>query len=272
MPGCGRNAGSDAKIEREDLAVMEALSLREKVVLLTGATGGTGLAIARALVRHGASVFASGRDEGRLAALASELNQEGPCAHAAADLLQPGAPDLLVKQAAAWKGRLDALVLCAGGARFTFFERLTKDEFDAALRLNLTANVDLVRESLPHLQKRKRAWIVCVNTIASREPAPPRGTAYLSAKVGLRYFADGLFSEIRDKGISVTSILPDLTDTPMVPESLNYDRSTLIRPESVANAVLYALSNGPDVCITEIHLRPQPSLRLREQGAGGGKA
>ena len=250
----------------------EALSLREKVVLLTGATGGTGLAIARALVRQGAFVFASGRDESRLAALVNELNQVGPCAHgAAADLLQPGAPDLLVKQAVAWRERLDALVLCAGGARFTFFERLTRDEFDAALRLNLMANVDLVRESLPHLQKRKRGWIICVNTIACREPAPPRGTAYLSAKVGLRYFADGLFSEIRDKGISITSILPDLTDTPMVPENLNYDRSTLIRPESVANAVLYALSNGPDVCITEIHLRPQPSLRYRERGVGGEK-
>jgi NADP-dependent 3-hydroxy acid dehydrogenase YdfG len=261
------------KIELEDLAATETFSLREKVVLLTGATGGTGLAIARALARHGAFVFASGRDEGRLSALVSELNQKASGAKgAAADLLQPGTPDFLVKQAVGWKGRLDALVLCAGGARCTFFERLTKAEFDAALRLNLTANVDLVRESLPHLQKQKRGWIVCVNTIASREPAPPRGTAYLSAKVGLRYFADGLFSEIRDKGISVTSILPDLTDTPMVPESLNYDRSTLIRPESVARAVLYAFSNDPDVCITEIHLRPQPSLRRLKQGAGHGKA
>ena len=233
--------------------------------MLTGATGGTGLAIARELSGQGLPLVLSGRNEDRLQTFRKELsNRGGEVETVACDLFEPSAPEKLVESALAWRGRLDALILCAGGSRFTFFERMSKSDFDHSLRLNLSANVDLVRQALPHLKSRPRGWIIMVNTIASREPAPPRGSAYLAAKAGLRYFADGLFSEVRDSGISVTSILPDLTDTPLVPASLGYDRRTLIRPRSVAQAVLFAMSNDADCCVTEIHLRPQPSLRFED--------
>lgn len=242
---------------------MEASNLQGSVLLLTGATGATGYAIARALAGSGARLVLSGRRIDRLAALTAELKlRGGDSVGVVADLSERTAPRQLVEEALSWGGRLDGVVLCAGGARFTFFERLTDEELEAGLRLNFVANVELVREVLPHLKLQRRSWIIFINTIASRAPAPPRGTAYLPAKAALRFFADGLFSEIRDAGVSVTSILPDLTDTTMVPESLAYDRSTLIRPESVADAVVYSLNCTADVCVSEIHLRPQPSLRF----------
>jgi len=230
---------------------------------LTGATGGIGRAIAQALAGSGAGLVLSARKAQSLEDLAAGLDRRREeCLCLPADLCDPTAPARLVRETLAWRGGLDGLILCAGGARFTFFERLTAEEYDAAIRVNFTANIELVREALTHLKRQSRSWIIFINTIASRAPAPPRGTAYLPPKAALRFFADGLFSEIRDAGVSVTSILPDLTDTPLIPKSLGYDCSTLIRPESVAGAVMYSLTASPDVCVSEVHLRPQPSLRI----------
>jgi 3-oxoacyl-[acyl-carrier protein] reductase len=245
-------------------AVRKPSPLEDRVFLVTGATGGIGQTVAEALVAEGARLFLTGRNRQKLEVLKGRLGRSGSTIAATdADLTDPAQRAALVPAALAWSGVLDGLVLCAGGARFTFFSRLTPDEFDSGIQLNLLANVELVRHALPHLTARSRSWIVFVNTIASREPAPPRGSAYLTAKAGLRYFADTLFAELRDSNVSVTSILPDLTATPLVTDQLDVAPESLIAPPSVARAVVYAMTNDPDACVTEIHLRPQPSLRRR---------
>jgi short-subunit dehydrogenase len=236
--------------------------LRDAVVLVTGASGGIGQAVARALAGCGVRVVVSGRRVEALERLGHDLRATGAaCTAIAADLAEPGAPERLVRAAVAWSGALHGVVSCAGAARFTFFARIEPAEFDRALRVNLLAPIELVRAALPTLTTAPRSWVVLINTIAAREPAPPRGTAYLAAKAGLLHFAESLFAEARDQGISVCSILPDLTDTPMIPESLGHDRTSLLHPASVADAVVFAMTRSRDACVTELHLRPQPSLR-----------
>jgi short-subunit dehydrogenase len=231
-------------------------------LLVTGASGGIGREIVLRLACQGSKLALTGRSRERLDALAQEASEVGASVIVLpANLEEPGVPERLVSEVVRWGGGVRGVISCAGGGRFTFFSRLSKEEFDAAIRLNLLAPIDLVRAALPYLIEHPRSWAIFVNTIAAREPAPPRGSAYLAAKAGLIHFAEAFFAEIRDRGVTVSSILPDLTDTALVPESLGYDRYTLIRPSSVADAVLFAMTSSPDVCITELHLRPQPSLR-----------
>lgn len=244
---------------------MRSCHLRNSVILVTGATGATGGAVARLLAGQAAHLVLSGRDSKKLETLTRDLNSSGATVTGiTCDLLDEAAPSHLVRCALERAGTIQGLVLCAGGARFTFFKKLTHTDFENALRLNLSVNVELIREALPYLTLHTRSWIVFINSIAAREPAPPRGTAYLAAKAGALHFAESLFSEMRDNGVSVTSILPDLIDSSMIPDVSGYDRGSLIRPESVASAVLYAMTTPPDACVTEIHLRPQPSLRFKK--------
>ena len=147
--------------------------------LVTGATGGIGEVVTEALLAEGARLFLTGRRREKLDELRSRLDPTGTAvAVMDVDLTDSAATARLIPAALAWGSVLDGLVLCAGGARFTFFARLSEADFNAGIQLNLMANVELVRQALPHLTARDRSWIVFVNTIASREPAPPRGSAY----------------------------------------------------------------------------------------------
>jgi NAD(P)-dependent dehydrogenase (short-subunit alcohol dehydrogenase family) len=241
---------------------MSGWVLRGAVVLVTGASGGIGAAVARMLAREGARVVLTGRRTDELDRLCGELRAGGAEATAIpGDLVEPGLPARLVREAAAWGGALHGVVSCAGGGPFSLFARIDEPAFAAAIRVNLLAPIELVRAALPLLTQQSRSWVVFVNTIAAREPAPPRGSAYLSAKAGLVHFAESLFAEVRNDGVTVSSILPDLTDTPMIADALGYDRSSLIRPASVAESVLFVMTRAQDACVTELHLRPQPSLR-----------
>ncbi len=246
--------------------------LRDAVVLVTGASGGIGGAVARALAGEGARVAVSGRRTEELDRLCDELRAGGGSAAAfPADLADREAPGRLVREAAAWGGALHGVVACAAAARFTFFARLDAADFEQALRVNLLAPIEIVRAALPLLAAAGRSWVILINSIAAREPSPPRGSSYLTAKAGLLHFAESFFAEVRDQGVSVSSILPDLTDTPMIPDALGYDRTSLIQPASVADAVVFAMTRGRDACVTELHLRPQPSLRRADAGGTGGK-
>lgn len=241
---------------------MSGSVLRDAVVLVTGASGGIGTAVARTLVRDGAKLVLTGRRADALERLCGELRADGAAVTAiAGDLVDPGTPARLVREAAAWGGGLHGVVSCAGAGPFTLFARIDEASFAAAIRVNLLAPIELARAALPLLAQHRRSWVVFVNTIAAREPAPPRGSAYLSAKAGLLHFAESLFAEIRDEGVTVSSILPDLTDTPMIPDVLGHDRSSLLQPASVAESVRFVMTRADDACVTELHLRPQPSLR-----------
>jgi short-subunit dehydrogenase len=242
---------------------MNISNLKDKVVLITGASSGIGRSTSIELAKLEAKLIISGRSEEKLNELGKELSALGATyLIIAADLLSLDAAVKIVKQSVEWGRGLDAIVSCAGGGRFTYFSRIDKQTFDDSIRLNMLAPIEIIREALPHLTKSEESIIVFVNTIAAREPSMPKASAYLAGKSGLIHFAESLFAEIRDQGVKVTSIMPDLTDTPLVPEELGIDRSSMIDPVSVAKSICFVMSMTRDACITELHIRPQPSLRM----------
>jgi NAD(P)-dependent dehydrogenase (short-subunit alcohol dehydrogenase family) len=114
------------------------LGLEDKVCVVTGSTGGIGLAVAQQLRAEGATVVTSGRRSDGIGDL-----------HVAADLTQPGAPDELIGAAVAAFGRVDCLVNNVGGTDIRKFEELTDDDWQASFELNLMSAVRATRAALP---------------------------------------------------------------------------------------------------------------------------
>ena len=202
--------------------------------LVTGATSGIGREVTLQLADAGWRVIAVGRDQ-------QALEQLG----AASELISPRAADLLEDDLAGLvPEQLDALVHAAGISGGDGVEH------------NVTAGAQLARHALPAL-RRTRGTIVFLNSGAGTA-ARPRNAVYAASKHALRALANGLRVEEESNGVRVSSVYPGPTDTPMFTGDV--DRSELIRPASVAAAVLTAITASPDVQLTDIHVRPRREL------------
>lgn len=171
-------------------------------ILLTGATGGLGAAIARALASRGATLVLSSRRERELAELAAELPGEGHVP-LPADLAEPGAADRLAVGA----GEVDILVANAGlPGTGLIWERSRKD-LERVLRVNLEVPVLLTHALLPAMLERGSGQLVYVSSLAGKAPSP-RSASYNASKFGLRGFALALRQDLRGSGVGASLVLP----------------------------------------------------------------
>jgi len=243
-------------------------------VLVTGANGGIGQAIARALHRTGARVIVTGRRADALAGLAAEIGARV----VVADLARREDVSRLAGEA----GEIDVLVanaaLPASGPVLEFSE----EEIDRALDVNLRAPIALARCVAPGMVARGRGQIVFVSSIAGKVASP--GTALYSAtKFGLRGFAIGLRQDLAPAGVGVTGIYPGfIRDAGMFAETgVKLPRTLGTRsPEDVAAAVLRAVRDDPtEIDVASVEQRVgavlgglSPALSSRLQAALGGGA
>ena len=219
-------------------------SLRTAVV--TGGTSGIGREVALQLAELGWRVIAIGRDREALAELSRRSERLVP--HAA-DLLTDEIEELI-------PARVDALVHAAGISPSTGVEETTPGQWERVFALNVTAGAALARHALPALRV-ARGTIVFVNSGAGTA-ARPRNTPYAASKHALRALANGLRVEEEGHGVRVSTVYPGPTDTPMFDGDV--DRAALVRPASVAAAVVMAITASDDVQLTDIHVRPRREL------------
>ncbi|MGO1505321.1 MAG: SDR family NAD(P)-dependent oxidoreductase [Brachybacterium sp.] len=214
--------------------------------LVTGATSGIGREVTRQLAASGWRVIAVGRDQQALTELAQ-----------ASELITARAADLLEDDLAALvPERVDALVHAAGISPDGGVEQTDSQAWSDVFALNVTAGAQLVRHALPAL-RRARGTIVLVNSGAGTA-ARPRNTPYAASKHALRALANGLRVEEEEHGVRVSTVYPGPTDTPMFTGDV--DREALIKPASVAAAILTAIMASEDVQLTDIHVRPRREL------------
>ncbi len=192
--------------------------------LVTGASGGIGGAIARALHAQGAQVALSGTRGAALDALAAEL---GGRAHVlVADLADPAAPDRLVRDAEAALGRLDILVNNAGITRDALALRLKDEDWQAVIEVNLTAAFRLCRAALRGMIRRRHGRIICITSVVGVTGNPGQAN-YAAAKAALVGMAKSLAHETATRGVTVNCIAPGMITTAMT-ERLNEEQRARI--------------------------------------------
>jgi 3-oxoacyl-[acyl-carrier protein] reductase len=222
--------------------------LTGKSALVTGASGGIGAAIARALHGAGASVGLSGTREAPLEALAGELGDRAhvlPC-----DLSDADALAALPGRAAEAMGAVDILVNNAGITRDGLFMRMSDEDWQAVLDVNLTSAFRLSRGCLRAMMKARWGRIVNVSSVVGATGNPGQAN-YAASKAGLVGMSKSLAYEVASRGITVNAIAPGFIATAMT-DKLTDDQKAGIdgripagrmgTPEEVAAAALYLAS------------------------------
>lgn len=191
--------------------------LTGRKALVTGATGGLGQAIARALHAQGATVALSGTRPAALEALAAELGERA--SPVAADLSDKDSVEGLVPAAEAAIGPLDILVNNAGITRDNLFMRMKDEEWEQVLSVNLTAAFRLSRAAVKGMMRRRSGRIVNIGSVVGSTGNPGQGN-YAAAKAGLVGMTKALAAEVASRGITVNCIAPGFISSPMT-DALN---------------------------------------------------
>ncbi|WP_394002103.1 SDR family oxidoreductase [Luteimonas sp. WGS1318] len=222
------------------------MDLEGRTVVLTGATGGIGAAMVAALVARGAHVLAVARHPERLNALARR-HPAGAVTPFAADLTDAIDRAALFTHARRLLPAPSVLVLAHARPAFGLFAAQGDDEFDALVRTNLTAPMQLIRCLLPVLQTHTQAAVVAIgSTFGSL--AFPGFSAYSASKFGLRGLIEGLGREHADGPVRFQYLAPRATKTPFnapAVDALNQALGTHVdAPEPVAETLVRAIERG----------------------------
>ncbi|HYQ82118.1 MAG TPA: SDR family NAD(P)-dependent oxidoreductase [Anaeromyxobacteraceae bacterium] len=241
---------------------MESAILRGRVALVTGASSGIGEATARALAAAGARVAAVARRRERLETLAGASG--GAIAAEAGDVSTQAGASGAVAFAVRTFGRLDLLVSNAGVMLLGPVEEAKPDELRRMVELNLLGVMYASQAALPHLVA-ARGDLVVVSSVAAK--AARGGFAgYGASKFGVSAYAEALRQEMSPRGVRVITVVPGLVTTELAghvthaPSRRAIEERmaalTPLRPEDVAEAVLWAVSRPPQVAVGEIVIRP----------------
>jgi 3-oxoacyl-[acyl-carrier protein] reductase len=224
--------------------------LTDKTALVTGATGGIGGAIARALHKQGAAVAVSGRQKDKLDKLAAELGNRAhvlPC-----DLGDKAQVARLIDDAIAKLGRLDILVNNAGLTKDNLFMVMKDEQWDEVIAVNLTSTFMLMRAAARAMMRAKTGYgrILNISSVSGIVGNPGQGN-YAASKAGMIGMSKSLAREVASRGITVNCIAPGFISTPMT-DALNEKQVATIKdaipaqkfgtPADIAAACVYLAS------------------------------
>ena len=240
-------------------------SLRDRVVVVTGASSGIGAAVAKMLSGRGAKVALAARREDALRGVQAGLvDSVGSVVHAT-DVTDRGQVGALVERAEAELGPVDALVNCAGVMYFTLMKNVRAEEWERTVEVNCKGALNCVGAVLPGMLERGRGHIVTISSDAGRVVFPGLAV-YSASKFFVEALSRGLRLETAGTGLKVTSVQPgnvatDLLDLSGDEEALEqYDQPAggrVLDPEDVARSVIYALSQPDHVAVNEVLVEPR---------------
>jgi 3-oxoacyl-[acyl-carrier protein] reductase len=219
--------------------------LTGKTALITGASGGIGAEIARALHQQGAVVALSGTRREALDILAAELGER---AHVLpADLSQPEEAARLITDAEAALGKVDILVNNAGLTKDGLAMRMSDADWEKVLNVDLAAPFRLIRAAMKFMLRRKAGRIINIGSIVGTTGNPGQAN-YCAAKAGLTGLTKSLAQEVASRGITVNLVAPGFIETPMTDALTDAQRADLSgkiplgrlgTPKDIAAAVVY---------------------------------
>ncbi len=222
--------------------------LTGKTALVTGASGGIGAEIAKALIAQGARVAIHGTRREVLETLAQEL---GPNAVVVTgNLGEAGAPEAVIAEAEAALGGIDILVNNAGITRDGLAMRMKDDDWDAVIAVNLTATFKLSKAVMRGMMKKRWGRIINVTSIVGWTGNPGQAN-YVASKAGITGMTKALAAELASREITVNCVAPGFIDTPMTHVLTEEQKTKMLQaipagrlgsPADVAAAVIYLAS------------------------------
>jgi 3-oxoacyl-[acyl-carrier protein] reductase len=231
--------------------------LTGKTALVTGASGGIGGAIAKALHAQGATVGLSGTRREALEKAAAEIGERAhilPC-----DLGDPVATDELVKQAEAAMGKLDILVNNAGLTRDNISMRMKDEEWQKVLDVNLTAGFRLARAAMRGMMKRRWGRLIGITSIVGVTGNPGQAN-YAAAKAGMIGMSKALAQELASRSITANCVAPGFIETAMT-DALNADQKARLMPSIPAGR----LGSAAEVAAAVVFLASEEAAYITGQ-------
>jgi NADP-dependent 3-hydroxy acid dehydrogenase YdfG len=242
--------------------------IKNKVVLVTGASSGIGRATALELAANGAKVMLTARREDRLVQLAKEIaDRKGNAEFRVADVTQREQVESVVKDTIDGFGRLDALFNNAGIMPLSYMKNLHVDEWERMIEVNVKGLLYFIAASLPHWIERKTGHIINVSSVAGHI-LYPGSAVYSGTKHAVCAISEGLRRELKPYNIRVTMVSTgavatelgnDITDK----ELLDYYKDRPFEPiaaEDIARATAYAIEQPESVDVNEMIIRPTSQL------------
>ncbi|MEO9362369.1 MAG: SDR family oxidoreductase [Nitrososphaera sp.] len=244
--------------------------MKDRVAVVTGASSGIGYATALAPAGAGVRVAAGARRADRLAELEKEIGEKDSIMVQEMDVTSRADCDLLVGSAVKRWGAVDILVNNAGVMPLSLAENVKVDEWDRMVDVNIKGVLYCTAAAIPHMIAKKSGHIVNVSSVAGRTVFRG-GSVYCATKHAITAFSEGLRRELGpahnirvtciEPGAVATELLYSITDESMddfVQGSKNMYR---LKPEDVANAILFAVKSPPHMTVNEILLRPTEQER-----------
>ena len=222
------------------------MNFHDKIVLVTGGTGGLGREVTMAFLEAGATVIVTYRAAEELAAVVSAAERIGakPPVGVPVDVTDVPAVDKFVAEIVAKHGRLDVLVNAVGGyAAGTNLWEVDPKTYDLMLQVNLKAGFVLARAIVPVMIRQNRGWIVNVASKAAFDHAPG-GALYAASKAGALALFDSLAADVKQHNINVNSVLPSIIDTAANRKAIpGADFSKWPKPDEIARVILFLCSD-----------------------------
>jgi len=236
--------------------------IKNKVVVITGASSGLGEAAARLLAAEGAKLVLGARRLERMQALAKELGL-GEDAVVRTDVTKVDEVRALVDQAVRAHGRIDVMINNAGLMPVSPLEQLKVDDWDRMIDVNIKGVLYGIAAALPHMKAQMSGQIINVSSVAGHKVAPS-GAVYAATKHAVRALSEGLRQEVKAYNIRTTIIspgavateLPDIVTDPTASARIKQVYAKAISADSFARVVAFAMSQPEDVDINEILFRP----------------
>lgn len=238
-------------------------NIKDKVIIITGASSGLGEAAARQLSRLGGKLVLGARRLDRLQTLAKELSP-GSVSVAQTDVTQRDQVKRLVDHAVTAHGRIDVIINNAGLMPQSLLEHGKVDEWDRMIDVNIKGVLYGIAAVLPHMKSQKSGHIINVSSVAGHKVGPG-GAVYSATKYAVRALSEGLRQEVKPYNIRTTVISPgavatELPDTITDPEVAKRVRGlyqqVAISADSFASMVVFAMSQPDEVDVNEILFRP----------------
>ncbi len=228
-------------------------NLNGKTCIITGSTGGIGKVIVERLSKTGLNLVLAGRREEVLNEIKSSLPERDNVLCVKCDVTKQNDLENLVEKAQAKFKTVDILINGAGvSSQYPFFKQPLED-IGKIMYTNYYSYVMLSRLVVPQMKESGSGHIINITSGSVMVDPPPRNfIVYTSLKVALRAFAKGLFWEMRDFGIKVTSIFPGVTRTPLTGKLKDISEERLMEPDAIADTIMFALSQPENTCPLEL--------------------